>query len=69
VLKVGRDKDVIKPAKGKRKCNCKQRMVTRQLGPGMFQQYAKEECEVGLCTSVLFYYKTVLLTRCSTEIE
>lgn len=45
VLKVGRDKDVIKPAKGKRKCNCKQRMVTRQLGPGMFQQYAKEECE------------------------
>lgn len=44
-LKVGRDKNVIKPAKGKRKCNCKQRMVTRQLGPGMFQQFAKEECE------------------------
>jgi len=44
-LQVGRDKDIIKPAKGKRKCNCKQRMVTRQLGPGMFQQYAKEECE------------------------
>mmetsp|Transcript_27989 Transcript_27989/g.68865 ORF Transcript_27989/g.68865 Transcript_27989/m.68865 type:complete len:352 (-) Transcript_27989:114-1169(-) len=44
-LKVGRDKDIIKPAKGKRKCNCKQKMVTRQLGPGMFQQYAKEECE------------------------
>jgi len=38
--------DECKPlARGKRKCNCKQRMVTRQVGPGMFQQYAKEECE------------------------
>ena len=45
VLRVARDKNVIKPAKGKRKCNCKQRMVTKQIGPGMFQQYAKEECE------------------------
>ena len=45
VLSVARDKNVIVPAKGKRKCNCKQRMVTKQIGPGMFQQYAKEECE------------------------
>ena len=45
VIRVARDKSVIKPAKGKRKCNCKQRMVTKQIGPGMFQQYAKEECE------------------------
>jgi len=45
VLRVARDKNVIVPAKGKRKCNCKQRMVTKQIGPGMFQQYAKEECE------------------------
>ena len=45
VLNVARDKNVIVPAKGKRKCNCKQRMVTKQIGPGMFQQYAKEECE------------------------
>jgi DnaJ homolog subfamily B member 11 len=44
-LKVGRDKGVHKPAKGKRKCRCMQRMVTRQVAPGMFQQYAKEECE------------------------
>jgi len=44
-LKVARDKNVIKPAKGKRKCNCKNRMVTRQVGPGMFQQYAQQECE------------------------
>ena len=45
VLHIARDKNVIVPAKGKRKCNCKQRMVTKQIGPGMFQQYAKEECE------------------------
>jgi len=42
---VTRDKNVIKPASGTRKCNCKQKMVTRQLGPGMFQQYAQEVCE------------------------
>tara|TARA_B110000305_G_C19443959_1_gene643623 strand:+ start:371 stop:1468 length:1098 start_codon:yes stop_codon:yes gene_type:complete len=45
ILRLGRDKSVVKPAKGVRKCNCKQHMVTRQVGPGMFQQYAKEECE------------------------
>lgn len=32
---VTRDKNVIKPAPGKRECNCKARVVTRQLGPGM----------------------------------
>ena len=45
IIRVARDKDVIKPAKGTRKCNCKQRTVTRQIGPGMYQQFAKEECE------------------------
>ena len=44
-IKVTRDKDVLKPAKGTRKCNCRQKMVTRQVGPGMFQQYAQNECE------------------------
>ena len=44
-IKVIRDKDVLKPAKGTRKCNCRQKMVTRQVGPGMFQQYAQNECE------------------------
>jgi DnaJ-class molecular chaperone len=38
-LTVVRDKNVIKPASGTRKCNCKQKVVTQQLGPGMFQQY------------------------------
>ena len=36
---------MLRPAKGKRKCNCKARVMTRQLGPGMYQQYTREECE------------------------
>ena len=36
---------MIKPAKGKRQCNCKNKVVTRQIGPGMFQQYTTQECE------------------------
>lgn len=40
-----RDKNVIKPGKGTRQCNCKNKMVTRQVGPGMFQQYTTQECE------------------------
>ena len=44
-LQVTRDKNVIKPAKGTRQCNCRNKVVTRQLGPGMFQQYTTQECE------------------------
>lgn len=40
-----RDKAVYKPAPGTRHCKCKQKLVTRQLGPGMFQQYTTQECE------------------------
>ena len=36
---------MIKPTKGKRQCNCRNKVVTRQLGPGMFQQYTTQECE------------------------
>eukprot|EP00199_Chlamydomonas_sp_CCMP681_P002583 CAMPEP_0119106144 /NCGR_PEP_ID=MMETSP1180-20130426/3918_1 /TAXON_ID=3052 ORGANISM="Chlamydomonas cf sp, Strain CCMP681" /NCGR_SAMPLE_ID=MMETSP1180 /ASSEMBLY_ACC=CAM_ASM_000741 /LENGTH=339 /DNA_ID=CAMNT_0007091397 /DNA_START=161 /DNA_END=1180 /DNA_ORIENTATION=- len=43
--KITRDKAVVKPASGTRKCKCKQKLVTRQLGPGMFQQYHQEACE------------------------
>jgi DnaJ family protein B protein 11 len=42
---VTRDKHVLKPAPGKRECNCKQKMITRQIGPGMFQQTPVKECE------------------------
>lgn len=52
VLQVTRDKNVIKPAKGKRQCNCKNKMVTKQLGPGMFQQFQTQECEQ--CSNVKF---------------
>jgi DnaJ family protein B protein 11 len=40
-----RDKAVFRPAPGTRQCRCKQKLVTRQLGPGMFQQYTQAECE------------------------
>ena len=37
-----RDKNVIKPAAGTRKCNCRQKVVTHQIGPGMYQQYTTQ---------------------------
>ena len=51
-LQVTRDKPVAKPAPGKRKCNCKQKVVTRQLGAGVFQQYTQQECQE--CPNVKF---------------
>ena len=44
-IRVTRDKHILRPAPGKRQCNCRQRMVTRQIGPGMFQQTPVKECE------------------------
>ncbi len=41
LLQVTRIKNVIKSAPGKRQCNCKQKMVTQQIGPGMYQQFTK----------------------------
>ena len=42
---VVRDKGVLTPAPGKRKCNCRAHMRTRQIGPGMYQQFTEEVCE------------------------
>lgn len=42
---VVRDKNILKPAPGKRQCNCKNKVMTQQLGPGMFQQYTTRVCE------------------------
>lgn len=56
---VTRDKNVIKPASGTRKCNCKNKMVTRQLGPGMFQQYTQQVCED--CPNVKYQRETEFL--------
>ena len=39
---VTRDKAVIKPAKGTRDCKCKVKLETKQLGPGMFQQFQRQ---------------------------
>lgn len=37
LFQITRNKPVMKPASGTRKCNCRQEMVTRNLGPGRFQ--------------------------------
>ncbi|KAJ7535489.1 hypothetical protein O6H91_12G036100 [Diphasiastrum complanatum] len=42
---IWREKNVLKPASGKRQCNCKNEMFHRQIGPGMFQQYSQQVCE------------------------
>ncbi|GFR47089.1 hypothetical protein Agub_g8659, partial [Astrephomene gubernaculifera] len=49
-LQVVRDKSVLKTTSGTRKCNCKTKIMTRQLGPGMFQQFQTQEC--GTCPAV-----------------
>ncbi|PNW80507.1 hypothetical protein CHLRE_07g320150v5 [Chlamydomonas reinhardtii] len=49
-LQVVRDKAVIKETSGTRKCNCKTKIMTRQLGPGMFQQFQTQEC--GTCPAI-----------------
>ncbi|KAJ8899073.1 hypothetical protein K2173_010226 [Erythroxylum novogranatense] len=60
-LKVWREKNVIKPAPGKRRCNCKNEVYHKQIGPGMFQQMTEQVCEQ--CQSVKFeqegYFVTV----------
>ena len=44
-LGVTRVKLALVPAAGTRKCACRARVVTRQLGPGMYQQFTTEECD------------------------
>lgn len=59
-MKVIRDKNIIKPAKGTRKCNCKNKMVTKQVGPGMYQQFQQQECET--CANVKYAREETFLT-------
>ena len=56
---VLRDKPVARPAKGTRKCNCRNKVVTRQLGPGMFQQFQQQECQE--CPNVAYARETEAL--------
>merc|ERR1712223_426114 len=44
-VELTHNKPVMKPAKGTRKCNCRQEMVTRSLGPGRFQMTQQEVCD------------------------
>lgn len=37
-------KNVIKPAPGKRRCNCRNEVYHKQIGPGMFQQMTEQVC-------------------------
>lgn len=60
-LKVWREKNVIKPAPGKRRCNCRNEVYHKQIGPGMFQQMTEQVCEQ--CPNVKYeregYFVTV----------
>ncbi|XP_030383853.1 dnaJ homolog shv [Scaptodrosophila lebanonensis] len=44
-VEIVRNKPVVKPASGTRKCNCRQEMVTRNLGPGRFQMIQQTVCD------------------------
>ncbi|XP_019197399.1 PREDICTED: dnaJ protein ERDJ3B [Ipomoea nil] len=60
-MKVWREKNILKPAPGKRRCNCRNEVYHRQIGPGMFQQMTEQVCDQ--CPNVKFeregYYITV----------
>lgn len=45
VRQITRNKPVLKPASGTRQCNCRQEMVTRNLGPGRFQMMQQTVCD------------------------
>jgi len=44
-IEVIRYKPVAKPAKGTRKCNCREVMKTIQMGPGRFQMVPQKQCD------------------------
>lgn len=44
ILQITRNKLVVKAAKGTRKCNCRQELVTRNLGSGRFQMMQQSVC-------------------------
>ncbi|KAI0511632.1 hypothetical protein KFK09_012262 [Dendrobium nobile] len=44
-LKVWREKNVLKSAPGKRRCNCRNEQRHIQIAPGMYQQISEQVCE------------------------
>uniref|UniRef100_A0A1D1XNL8 DnaJ protein ERDJ3B n=1 Tax=Anthurium amnicola TaxID=1678845 RepID=A0A1D1XNL8_9ARAE len=59
-LKIWREKNVLKPAPGKRRCNCRNEVYHRQIAPGMFQQMTEQVCEQ--CPNVKYEREGYLLT-------
>ncbi|KAG6552764.1 hypothetical protein Mapa_005712 [Marchantia paleacea] len=59
-LRVWREKSVLRPASGKRKCNCKNKVMHKQIGPGMFQQYTQQVCEE--CPNMKFEREGISIT-------
>jgi len=51
-VELTHNKPVMKPAHGTRRCNCRQEMVTRSLGPGRFQMTQQQVCDE--CPNVKF---------------
>ncbi|XP_072377166.1 dnaJ homolog shv [Diabrotica undecimpunctata] len=44
-IEITRNKPVLKPSRGTRKCNCRQEMITKSLGPGRFQMMQQTVCD------------------------
>ncbi|XP_077218807.1 dnaJ protein ERDJ3B-like [Tasmannia lanceolata] len=59
-LKVWREKNILKPAPGKRRCNCRNEVYHKQIGPGMFQQMTEQVCEQ--CPNVKFEREGYFIT-------
>merc|ERR1711936_1060779 len=51
-VEMTHNKPVAKEARGTRRCNCRQEMVTRSLGPGRFQMTQQEVCDE--CPNIRF---------------
>lgn len=51
-MQITRNKPVMKTAEGTRKCNCRQELVTRNLGSGRFQMMQQTVCSE--CPNVIF---------------
>ncbi|CAG9854558.1 unnamed protein product [Phyllotreta striolata] len=44
-IEITRNKPILKPTRGTRKCNCRQEMITKSLGPGRFQMMQQTVCD------------------------
>lgn len=59
---------MLKPAHGTRQCNCRQEMVTRNLGPGRFQMMQQNVCDE--CPNVkLINEERILEVEIETGVE